>query len=455
MIFRPIEQEIHFLKLKTEQRTSPEDVKPSRFRFISSFKRPRAARLLLVLTVSLFAFTACVNDLNPDGGWSGVAVDGEFLYVGSKNGRVVRVNSTTGTLDRVWVYPAQADKDLGEIYGTPQVSNGVVYGSAFRCRGNECDGEVYAVDIESGRSAWSTGTIEFKTRLVGSVGVGETTLAVGTSAIDGKDNPRGFLIGLDPTSDLDLPAADWIGSREKWRLPLNGAVWGGITVVDDVAYFGTLQSTLYAVDLSDDASFTNNPAARIQWQFEASGAIAGTPHVTDTTVYIGSFGDNVYALNIANRRQNPDSSVLDPSMEWSFDVEGWVWAEPLLHEGVLYVASLPGQVFALTADTGQPRWQSPAEVGDEIVAQPLIFESIRGPALAVASGEKDISVVVLADGQVSGVFDTQDHGMKSSPVLAGDVIFVHTDSGELRQYQPSTLSLLNCIEAKGEGKGCG
>lgn len=414
-------------------------------------------QLLLVLTVSLFAFTACVNDLNPDGGWSGVAVDGEFLYVGSKNGRVVRVNSTTGTLDRTWVYPAEDDKDLGEIYGTPQVSSGVVYGSAFRCRGNECDGEVYAVDIETGLSAWSAGTVEYETRLVGSVAVGDTTLAVGTSAVGGKDNPRGFLIGLDPTSDFDLPNSEKIASasREKWRLPVNGAIWGGITVVDDVAYFGTLQSTLYAVDLSDNQRFANNPEDRIQWQFEANGAIAGTPNVTDTSVYFGSFGDRVYALNIANRRQNPNSSVLNTSTEWNFDVEGWVWAEPLLHEGVLYVASLPGEVFALDASTGQQRWQSPAEVGDEIVAQPLIFESIRGPALAVASGEKDISVVVLADGQVSGVFDTQDHGMKSSPVLTSDVIFVHTDSGELRQYQPSTLSLLNCIEAKGEGKGCG
>lgn len=439
--------------MTTEQHLRPEGHQSSWSRFRS---RPRAARLLLVLTVSLFAFAACVNDLNPDGGWSGVAEEGDFLYVGSKNGRVVRVSSTSGLLDRTWVYPARADDDLGEIYGTPQVSDGVVYGSAFRCRGNECDGEVYAVDIETGLSAWSTGTVEYETRLVGSIGVGETTLAVGTSAIGGDDTPRGFLIGLDPTSDIGLPGADRIPSsaREKWRIPVDGAIWGGITVLNDVAYFGTLQSTLYAVDLSDNASFVSDPSSRIQWRFKASGAIAGTPHVTDSSIYFGSFGDDVYALNLTSRRQNPNSSVLNPSSEWVFEAGSWVWAEPLLQDGVLYVVNLQGQVFALNSENGQPRWQNPAEVGEEIVAQPAIFESVRGPALAVASGEEDITVVVLADGQISGVFDTDGRGMKSSPIVKDDVIFVHTDSGQLRQYQPETLTLLNCIEAKGEGKGC-
>ena len=93
-------------------------------------------------------------------------------------------------------------------------------------------------------------------------------------------------------------------------------------------------------------------------------------------------------------------------------------------------------------------------VGNEIVAQPAIFESNRGPALAVPSGEKDITIVVIADGSIGGVIDTNDRGMKSSPVVGDNVIFVHTESGQLRQYQPETLALLNCIEAKGEGKGC-
>ena len=410
---------------------------------------------MLLLSVALFAFAACVNDLNPEGGWSGIAQQDDFLYLGSKDGRVVRVDRATGTLDLTWQYPAEEDDDLGEIYGTPQIKDGIIYGSAFRCRGNECDGEVYAVDIETARSAWASGTVEYETRLVGSIGVGETTLAVGTSEIGGETDPGGFLIGIDPTADMDEELGNQIGrtAREKWRIPLDGAVWGGITVQDDIAYFGTHQGTLYAVTLADDLP-AGDPTERIVWRFESSGAITGTPHVTSNKLYFGSFGDDVYALDLDHRRQNPNSNVLNLSFEWVFDTGGWVWAEPLLADDVLYVASLPGEVFALDADTGGTVWANPAEVGNELVAQPTIFESNRGPALAVPSGEGDISVVVLANGQVSGEFNTNGRGMKSSPVLVGDVLFVHTDSGQMRQYQPNTLSLLNCIEAKGDGKGC-
>lgn len=410
-------------------------------------------RLVLLLSVALFAFAACVNDLNPEGGWSGIAQQEDFLYLGSKDGRVVRVDRATGTLDLTWQYPAEEDDDLGEIYGTPQIKDGIIYGSAFRCRGNECDGEVYAVDIATARSAWASGTVEYETRLVGSIGVGETTLAVGTSAIGGDTDPGGFLIGIDPTVDMDEELGNQIGrtAREKWRIPLDGAVWGGITVQDDIAYFGTLQGTLYAVDLSDSPP---GPSERILWSFESSGAIAGTPHVTADKLYFGSFGDDVYALDLDHRQANPTSNVLNPSSEWVFDTGGWVWAEPLLADDELYVASLRGEVFALDADSGSEIWAEPAKAGDEIVAQPTIFESNRGPALAVPSGEENIFVVVLASGQVSGEFSTNGRGMKSSPVFVEGALFVHTDSGQMRRYNASTLSLLNCIEAKGDGKGC-
>lgn len=422
-------------------------------RFIS--RRPgRSARLALVLVAAIFAFAACVNDLNPDGGWSGPIQEGDFYYIGSKDGRIIRIASSTGTLDQSWVYPAEDDDDLGEIYGTPVVSNGIIYGSAFRCRGNDCDGEIYAVDIETGRSAWAAGTVEVESRLVSAVGIGESTLAVGTSAIGGEGGAGGFLFGLNPTVDAGLDFSQQVSQREKWRIPLDGAVWGGVSVADDTAYFGTLQGTLYAVDLADTESYRANPSSRILWRFDAGGAIAGTPHVTATNLYLGSFSNKVYSLDLSYRERNPDDANLDPSLEWAFDTHEWVWAEPLLADGVLYVVNLPGNVYALAADSGLQRWQSPAEAGDEIVAQPAIFESNRGPALAVASGEKDVEVVVLQTGDVTGKFSTNGNGVKSRPLVVDNSLLVHTDTGQFRLYDGETLGQLRCVEAKGSGKSC-
>jgi outer membrane protein assembly factor BamB len=417
-------------------------------------RNTRTAKLALALFAVLFALTACVNDLNPGGGWSGIVSHDDYLYFGSKDGRVVRVSSTTGTFDQAWSYPVAGTNDLGEIYGTPVVSpEGVIYGSAFRCKGNSCDGEVFAADAVSGQSAWAGGTFKIKTRLVGSVGLGESTLAVGTAAIGGKDVPPGTLIGLDPTVDSDKALADQVSNREKWRIPLNGPVWGGITVSNDIAYFGTLQHTLYAVDLSDNAGYAR-PEDRILWTFDTGGAIAGTPFVTDTNLYVGTFGNNVYSLDLTYRKQHPNTNTLDASSEWQFDTGAWIWATPVLSDGALYVANMSGDVFALNAENGQMRWNAPAKAGEEIVASPFILESNRGPALGVTSGEKDITVIVLASGQIAGEFVTDGNGTKSSPVSHGDTVFVHTDTGQLRQYKANTLSLVNCIDVKEGGKTC-
>ncbi len=451
-----IDTKIHASTLKTEYipatRHAGTDAKTMPR---SSHRSTRTVKLALTLFAVLIALTACVNDLNPGGGWSGIVESGDYLYFGSKDGRLVRVSSTTGTFDQSWSYPSAGADDLGEMYGTPAVSpDGVLYGSAFRCKGNSCTGEIYAADAISGQSAWASGTFKIETRLVGSVGLGESTLAVGTAAVNGNDEPPGYLLGLDLTPDAGMGISEQVSNREKWRLPLNGPVWGGIRVSNNIAYFGTLQHMLYAVDLSDKPEYANNPESRIIWQFHTGGAIAGTPHVTETNVYIGTFGNNVYSLDIAYRTQNPNTNTLNPSTEWSFDTGAWVWAEPVLDNGVLYVANMPGSVFALDANTGQMRWAKSATAGKEIVAQPLIFESNRGPALAVASGEKDITVIVIATGQIAGEFVTGGNGIKSSPVSYGDIIFAHTDTGQLRQYKPNTLALHNCIDVKGGGKTC-
>jgi hypothetical protein len=38
--------------------------------------------------------------------------------------------------------------------------------------------------------------------------------------------------------------------------------------------------------------------------------------------------------------------------------------------------------------------------------------------------------------------------------VVDDLIFAHSDNGQLRQFQGGSLSLLKCIEAKGDGDSC-
>ena len=399
--------------------------------------------MALVLLVSLFAFAACANDLGPKGGWSGVAAEGDYLYVGNKDGRVVRISQDTFTLDQAWRFPS--GDDVGEIYTVPVIDGGTAYGGGYKCVGNTCTGKIFAFDLETGVTAWVGGEYEIKTKLIGGFGIGDTVLAVGTSAIN-EEGARGNLVGIDMTPDAPR--------REMWRLPVDGAVWGGVSVQDNIAYFGTMGGTFYAVDLADSAEYEANVEARIIWSFDTGGAIAGKPLLADGKVYFGSFNESVYALDIAFRTQNPGSTTLDSTSEWSFGTGDWVWATPLLNDGTLYVSNIRGLVYALNADGGGEVWGAPAQVGEEVVSQAALFEGVNGPALAIASGEGDISVVRISSGQVTGEFSTNGKGVKSSPLVVGDSLIAHSDNGQLWRFRTDTLALSGCIEAKGDGKRC-
>lgn len=408
-----------------------------------SFFAQRRTALIGLLLAALFVMAACTDDLGPRGGWSGIVEDDQFLYLGNRDGRVVRISKDSFTLDQTWQFPPT--DDYGEIYTEPVLADGIAYGGGYNCVGNTCSGDVFAFDLESGAPAWAGGSFEIKTKLIGPLGVGESVLAVGTSAIDEK-GAKGNLIGLS----LDENA-----TREQWRLPLDGAVWGGVTVVENIAYFGTMGGMFYAVDLAEKTEYESDVSDRIIWSFETDGAIAGQPVVANGKVYFGSFNENVYSLDINFRTSNPDQLSLDSASEWAFETGDWVWATPLLVEDTMYVSNIRGLLFALDISNGGERWASPAQVGQEIVSQPTLFEGSTGTSLAVASGEGGISVVLVDNGLVSGEFATNGKGVKSSPLVIDDSLYAHSDNGQVWRFSTDTLAVSGCIEAKGEGKRCG
>ena len=94
----------------------------------------------------------CVNDLTPHGGWSSPVVSDNKLLIGNVDGNIVRLDPVTGNLDNGWSYPRE--DGLGAIYADVLVADGAVYGSGYTCRGDDCEGEIFAVDLIDGFSIW-------------------------------------------------------------------------------------------------------------------------------------------------------------------------------------------------------------------------------------------------------------------------------------------------------------
>jgi outer membrane protein assembly factor BamB len=408
-----------------------------------SRKRPP---LVLALFLVMIAAMACVNDLTPEGGWSGPVEEGDNLFVANLDGRLVRFNPETGNLDTSWRYPRGDDDGLGAMYSDSVVIGENIYNMGYTCKGDDCSGEVFGLNLADGSSIWGQKGLELNTKLVGRIGVSGDTIFIGTTAIgEEEDGADGYLYAIDSAADTS--------SITKWRIPLDANSFSGVTVDGSTAFIATMEGTLYAIDISnvDDSA---NPEDRIKWTFQADGAIAGQIHAENDNLYFGDLGSNVYKINASARTGSSVVSDLNSSNgEWVFDAGAWVWAAPVIENGVVYVSALDGSIFAVDDSTGSENWSS--SIQGQIVSSPTLFDRKRGAtrerALAVPSGEENVWVISVIDGRELGVFVT-DGPVKATPLIYNDNLYVHVMNGDLKWFSVDDTTQRGCVDLKGGGR---
>jgi eukaryotic-like serine/threonine-protein kinase len=84
----------------------------------------------------------------------------------------------------------------------------------------------------------------------------------------------------------------------------------------------------------------------VQWRFQTKAKIISSPAVADGVVYIGSGDGNVYAVRAA-----------DGVLAWKFATRGPVNSSPAVWAGSVFVSSLDGNVYALGAASGRLKWR--------------------------------------------------------------------------------------------------
>ncbi len=404
----------------------------------------RATLLMLALGIAL-SLAACMNDLTPQGRWSSPVTDGEYIYVGNLDGVLVRLNAATHAYDINWLFPYEQDgstkkpKGLGAIYGAPTVIDDAVYSAGYTCRGNVCEAQAFALTAEGGLPAWISGSHAMKTKIISRLQPTDNGLLVlGTSAVDGEREPKGYLYALHQQPDATR--------RVAWRVALDGEAWGDAAVNGSMAYIGTDAGTLYAVNLIDDAGFESDPSSRIEWTYNAGGAITGPILAHDNRIYFGDLSGKFYRLH-------PATGQLD----WSFEAGNWVWAKATPDDKTdnIYLGTLGGEIFAIDRNSGTEIWSR--KVGGQIVGAPLLFERERNTftqrLLAVPSGDQDVHIIHVPDGETLGVLST-DQPVKSTPALINGMIYVHTMNGELMWFSPEDQTMQGCVALKDGGR-CG
>jgi len=163
------------------------------------------------------------------------------------------------------------------------------------------------------------------------------------------------------SDDHQLYAIDLATGKEKWKFATGAMVRSTPAVAGGLVYFGSYDGFFYAVDAATGAQKWKF-ATPGEHRFEARGLhgyfpraqvvpdfwdlYLSSPVVADGAVYFGSGDGNCYALDAATGAQ-----------KWVFGTKGVVHSSPALVDGTLYFGSWDTWLYAVDAQTGQEKWK--------------------------------------------------------------------------------------------------
>jgi len=267
-------------------------------------------------------------------------------------------------------------------------------------------------------------------------------------------------------------------NRIKWKFHTNGLVISSPAVANGMAYVGSTDGSLYAVDLE---------SGKQKWKFPTQVRVTSSPAVDHGLVYFESYDGNFYALDAISGQlkwkfqtggekrfaarhihgiepaaesmpypfdfylsslalwsgsvyfNSGDGKLyaLDANsgtLKWKFQAGNVVHASPAIANGILFIGSWDSYFYALDASTGKEKWRFKTGEDPEIYNQVGIQSSAAVMDGVVYFGCRDSNFYALdaATGQKIWAFNNKGSWVITSPAVEDRrVYFATSDSGLL------------------------
>ena len=365
--------------------------------------------LVMMFLVVVLLVSGCVSGLTPIG-WSGGTVSGNKLYIGSSEGRLVKIDLTDESRDWAESMREASQGGLGcsflpgaegcggsagvAIYGTPVVSDGLVYAAGY-------NGKIYAYNVESLAVRWVYPREGYLEPFVGGITVNDGKLYIGCT--------DGFLYALNAeTGDL------------LWEFGTEKEIWSTPAVDENTVYIGSFDERFYAVNSEDGSK---------KWEFTAEGAIVATPLIQDGTVFFGSMDKNMYAIDT-------DSG----SQKWIFTGQNWFWAKPVIYDGRIYAGCLDDRVYILDAEKGNKI--NEVDLGSPVASAPVVI----GDKIVFASKEAVVYSINTVSGSLTVLSELEEQEINGPLTGHEGIVYIHTQDKKLHRINVANGSVLRDID---------
>jgi eukaryotic-like serine/threonine-protein kinase len=361
--------------------------------------------LLVVVTLAVGLVGGCTSGIVAVG-WSGGAVSGDFVYVGSNAGRLVSINLADDSILRAEVIKAPASGGLlscacgggsaaVQLYGTPLIYNNLVYVAAY-------NGKIYSYRPDNLAQRWIYPLEGYLQSFVG-----------GIVAYDGK-----LYVGC---SDSTVYAVNAETGEFIAKYKTGGKLWGtpAIDPVNKTLLIGSYDENLYCLNLAD---------LTLKWTYKTEGSIISQPLVDNGAVIFGSFDRNLYSLNAA-----------DGALKWKFRGDNWFWSQPVISNGLMYAPCLDSSIYVINPATGVSAHEA-FKLDNGVASTPVIVDNL---------------IVAISTKGVLYKIDTTDMSLKTIVDLKIDVdgslmayngiIYIHPQQASLIRVNAISGAVLPAI----------
>ncbi|MFK7745457.1 MAG: PQQ-binding-like beta-propeller repeat protein [Roseobacter sp.] len=246
----------------------------------------------------------------------------------------------------------------------------------------------------------------------------------------------------------DLVALDAASGEEIWRQKLGGSASGTPTIFEGLVYVTAGDDRGWAISADD---------GRVQWQLTASPDInnvlgAPAPAVADGLAVFAFGSGEVQTVFRRGGLRRWDASVAGERFGTALGNVGDVTAAPVISGDTVYLGNQSGRVVALNLGSGARVWTARegasgniVPAGDSVFLISDLNELLR---LDATTGERIWGVALpkfVSKRPTRRAAVVAHHG----PVLAGGRIYVASDDGALRSFDPVDGAQLGSVEIAG------
>ncbi|HEX4697248.1 MAG TPA: PQQ-binding-like beta-propeller repeat protein [Candidatus Udaeobacter sp.] len=300
-------------------------------------------------------------------------IEGRTIFFGSDDGNVYAVDNETGR--QIW-----KTKTRGPVSATPAIANGTLYVGSY-------DGNFYALNLETGALKWKFAT-------------------GGERRFEAK--------GLNGWQPKNQTIAD------PFDIFLSSPV-----VVDGAVYFGSGDGNVYRLDAN---------SGQLNWKFKTGDVVHASPAFADNTIFVGSWDSYFYAVDAKSGKEKwrfhgGEDALIHNQVGFQ--------SSPAIVDGVVYTGCRDAQLYALDASTGKERWKFDNQLS-WVITSPAV---LSGKVYFATSDSSLYHVAEAATGKSLVKEDGRAY-MFSSPAVANDTVFIGVLNGTFMARDATTGKVL-------------